>query len=116
MEGHDITLTMEGRVDVFGKHEVIESIADEMMGHLLACDVIVPSISEAYDDSEEHVRLEITMSGPLTDPAEAVRYTMTAVRSAFHAANVGTPGWEDLIARLRHTISASSDGDLPARG
>lgn len=112
MGGHDICLTLEGPVAVFEKREVIEALADDMMEHLLACGMLDPSISEAYSENEEFVTLEFSMAVEEQDPAAAVSKAMSAIRSAFHTANVSTPGWEAMISHMRHTVSASSDGDL----
>ncbi len=107
----DVTIIFEGPVDFFGKRDNVESLLDEVMGHLTLYDVIDPSVSETYDDGDNVVIMEFVMEVDTAAPEDAIGLAMVAIRSAFHAAGLGTPGWDDLISHMRRTVSASTEGN-----
>lgn len=88
----------------------MESLLDEVMDHLLVCDVIDPSVSESYGPADE-VRIEFRMQVATDEPDEAVVTAMASLRAGLHARGAQTPGWEQIISRMRKDIRATSTDD-----
>lgn len=77
-----------------------EAALDEVMDELLACrDLIDPCMD--YNTETREVGFDVTVEAE--DPLDALVKALTLIRTALHAARIGTPGWphaSDLRASL----------------
>ncbi len=113
MQGHDVAVSFAGPIEPFGSREQLEGFLDQVMDELLTCDIVDPTVGETYSEDGKTVTIEFTMAVEVARPDEAVTQAMNAVRSSLHALRVSTPGWEDLIERMRSDVRSSQvDGDL----
>lgn len=111
----DVSVKAAGPLAPLGTRDEVEALADELMGALIACDVVDPSIGVSFDGDD--VLIEFDMTVDTGDLTEAVDRAMTSVRSVLHGAGHRTPDWEQMTADMRRSVSASEaptdhDGDL----
>lgn len=81
--------------------EVLERHLEDVADHLADLNGIVDADLGA--DLGER-RVDFSMTVEASSELEAVSLAYAAVRTAIHAANGATPGWEALFQRVDHTI------------
>ncbi len=85
-----LTVTSDDPDEVFQPEKAIEVAVDSMSEELLKLDNIIdPVIGGSLGSGD----LRITLATMADDPVTALKYIDASLRSAFLAAEVGTPNW-----------------------
>ena len=94
----EITVTPEYDGEKFDHDQLVEQAFDGMMRELLhLAGVDDPQVSGSITTGA----IEVNVTVEAEDHASAMAFADPAIRSAFHAAGVGTAIWEHLPVELR---------------
>lgn len=81
---------LEGTIQRDGEDDLaIEALLDATMEHLMLLDVSDPAVSASVTNN----RIVVELVVDATSFSDALAKAETALRTAHHAAGMGTPGW-----------------------
>ena len=101
-----VTVTPEYEGEVFDHDEIVERTFDRTMAELTKlANIHDPSVSGTITTGE----IEVSVVVEAEDFIQAIQIGDPAIRTAFHAADTSTEGWDDVPLPLRvqwHRVEA----------
>lgn len=116
--GH-VTLTMNGDFGPLIEEGGIDELLDLITDNLMVCaEVVDPAVSFSADEADGTagtMEFEFFIDGD--KPEKLVETAMVALRTAFHSAELATPGWESAIDSMIDCVltkKVENNGLVPA--